>query len=208
MVTATSAALCLSMVIAAPPEDFDVPRVAIRPLAIVGLGYILSYWGGAETALRRKMALLNELSLFANPRFGVDWTIELILRRLLGFWKASYCLILLVHENDLDLYLVSSDDPQRCQKVPVRSQSEVPFIDMADASSLVFNDGARRWARTTYQSYDPRTRTYRSPTPGSRRSISRVSERTFICERTSSLPRAVPGKDRGELRPAGRIRYQ
>ena len=158
MVTATSAALFLSMYIAAPPEDF-VPRVAIRPLAIVGLGYILSYWGGAEMALRRKMALLNELSLFTNPRFGVDWTIELILRRLLGFWKASYCLILLVHENDLDLYLVSSDDPQRCQKVPVRSQSEVPFIDMADASSLVFNDGARRWARTSYQSYDPRTRT-------------------------------------------------
>ena len=28
------------------------PRVAIRPLAIVGLGYILSYWGGAEIALR------------------------------------------------------------------------------------------------------------------------------------------------------------
>ena len=168
MVTATSAALCLTMFIAAPPEDSDLARVAIRPLAIVGLGYILSYWGGAETALRRKMALLNELSLFTNPRFGVDWTIELILRRLLGFWKASYCLILLVHENDLDLYLVSSDDPQRCQKVPVRSQSEVPFIDMADASSLVFNDGPRRWARATYQSYDPRTRTIapRSLAPG------------------------------------------
>ena len=105
---------------------------------IVGLGYILSYWGGAETALKRKMALLNELSLVANPRFGVDWTIELILRRLLGFWDASYCLILLVHETGLELYLVSSDDPKRCQKVPVRSQSDVPFIDMSDCVRRLF----------------------------------------------------------------------
>jgi len=158
LVTGASGAICVAMAVLLPTENFDMPRFAMRPLAIVGLGYILSYWGGAETALRRKMALLNELSLVANPRFGVDWTIELILRRLLSFWRASYCLILLVHDDELDLYLVSSDDPQRCQKVPVRSQSEVPFIDMSDYSSLVYNDQPRRWARRkSFQSYDPRT---------------------------------------------------
>jgi len=140
------------------PPDFDMPRFAMRPLTIIGLGYILSYWGGAETALKRKMALLNELSLVANPRFGVDWTIELILRRLLSFWGASYCLILLAHEDEQDLYLVSSDEPQRFQKVPLRSQSDVPFIDMADSSALVYSDLPRPWAgRKFYRSYDPRT---------------------------------------------------
>ena len=166
MVTAVSAALCVAMIILAPPEVLhDLPRFAMRPLTIVGLGYILSYWGGAEIALRRRMALLNELSLVANPRFGVDWTIEVILRRLLGFWDASYSLILLVHEKDLALYLVSNDDPQRCQKVPVKSQAEVPFIDMADPSALVYNDRVGRWTgRKTYRSYDPRTRAV-SPRP-------------------------------------------
>jgi hypothetical protein len=104
-VTAVSASVCLAMLVLAPPEGHaDTARFAMRPLTVVGLGYILSYWGGAEIALRRKMALLNELSLVANPRFGVDWTIELILRRLLGFWNASYCLILLTHDKDLSLY--------------------------------------------------------------------------------------------------------
>jgi signal transduction histidine kinase len=159
LVTVASAALCLAMSLVVPPENVDMPRFAMRPLTIVGLGYILSYWGGAEAALRKRMALLNDLSLVANPRFGVDWTIELILRRLLGFWDASYCLIVLVHEQDLDLYLVSSDDPKRCQKVPVRSQSEVPFIDMSDSSALVYNDQPRRWTRRkSYLSYDTRTR--------------------------------------------------
>ena len=114
---------------------------------IVGLGYILSYWGGAEIALRRRMALLNELSLFANPAVWSGLDDRTDTARLLGFWKrriASFCWLT---TTDLDLYLVSSDDPQRCQKVPVKSQADVPFIDMADASSLVYNDRPRRWAR-------------------------------------------------------------
>src|SRR4029450_9748150 len=95
MVTSVSAALCVLMLVLAPPEGpIDMARVGMGPLTIVGLGYILSYWGGAEIALRRKMALLNELSLVANPRFGVDWTIELILRPLPGVWDASCCLML------------------------------------------------------------------------------------------------------------------
>ena len=169
LVTAASAALCLAMSLVVPPDTVDMPRFAMRPLTIVGLGYILSYWGGAETALRRRMALLNELSLVANPRFGVDWTIELILRKLLGFWKASYCLILLVHDKELDLYLVSSDDPKGCQKVPIRSQEDVPFIDMSDSSALVYKDRPRRWAgRKSYLSYDARSRAVvsRSLAPG------------------------------------------
>ena len=166
MVTAVSAGLSVLMVVLVPPDTaFDLPRLVMRPLTIVGMWYILSYWGGAEITLRRKMALLNELSLVANPRFGVDWTIEVILRRLLGFWDASYSLILLTHEKDLALYLVSNDDPQRCQKVPVNSQAEVPFIDLSDASALVYSDRLGRWtSRKSYRSYDSRTRTV-SPRP-------------------------------------------
>ena len=182
-VTSVSAALSLMMIVVTPPEVFyDMPRFAMRPLTIVGLGYILSYWGGAEIALRRKMALLNELSLVANPRFGVDWTIEVILRRLLGFWDASYCLILLVHDKDLALYLVSNDDPQRCQKVPVKSQSEVPFIDVADASALVYNDRLTKWAgRKSYRSYDPRTRAVSPrPLPPGEALAEFLSSRSFV----------------------------
>jgi signal transduction histidine kinase len=183
MVTSVSAALCLFMLVLAPPEGHaDTARFAMRPLTIVGLGYILSYWGGAEIALRRKMALLNELSLVANPRFGVDWTIELILRRLLGFWDASYCLILLTHDKDLALHLVSSDDPQKCQKVPVKSQADVPFIDMADPSALVYTDRARGWAsRKSYRSYDARTRTVLPlPLPPGEALAEFLSARSFV----------------------------
>jgi len=183
VVTSVSAVLCMLMLVVDSPEGpVDMARVAMRPLTIVGLGYILSYWGGAEIALRRKMALLNELSLVANPRFGVDWTIELILRRLLGFWNASYCLILLTHDTDFSLYLVSSDDPQRCQKVPVKSQSDVPFIDIADSSALVYTDQSRDWtSRKSYRSYDPRTRAVLTrPLPPGEALAEFLSARSFV----------------------------
>lgn len=159
VVTAISAGLCVGVSILVPPAgDFDMTLLTLRPFTLLALGYILSYWGGAEIALKKKMTLLNELSTVANPRFGVDWTIELILRRLLQFWDASYCLLLLGHDKDIELYLVSSEDPNRCQKVPVQSQSDVPFIAVSDASALVYNDRRLRWTgRKSFRSYDLKT---------------------------------------------------
>jgi signal transduction histidine kinase len=158
VVTIASAALSVLVSYLAPTAgDVDVTRFAMRPLAIVGLGYILAYWGGAEIALKRKMLLLNELS-FSNPRFGVDWTIELILRRLLRFWNASHCVILLTRESEVDLYIVGAKDPNRLQKLPVRSPSDFPYIDMSDSAALVYNDRHVSWRGTkSFRSYDTRT---------------------------------------------------
>jgi signal transduction histidine kinase len=159
LVTVISCFLCITVgLIATPPGPFDQTRFVMRPLAVLGLGYILSYWGGAELALKRKLILLKELSLAANPRFGVDWTIELILRRLMHFWDASYCLILLAHDTGLQLYLVSSDEPNRCQNVRVKGQSDIPFIDIADSAAVVYNDRPRLWSGgPAYSSYDAGT---------------------------------------------------
>jgi signal transduction histidine kinase len=183
VVTIVSAALSIAVgVLFVPPGPFDQTRFVIRPLAIFGLGYILAFWGGAELALKRKLILLKELSLAANPRFGVDWTIELIQRRLLSFWNASYCLILLAHDTGLRLYLVSSDDPSGCQKVHVQGQSDIPFIDVSDAAAVVYSDRQRLWpGRPAYRSYDPRTNaTALRPLPAGEALAEFLSARSFV----------------------------
>jgi signal transduction histidine kinase len=158
VVTAVSAALCVLVGQFVPVGEFDVARFAMRPLSIVGLGYILAYWGGAEIALKRRMALLNELSLVANPRFGVEWTIQLILQRLLVFWKASQCVILLTRDSDVDIYAVAGSDPNRFQKLPIKAQTNFPYIDLSDSTALVYNDRHVSWRRRkSFQSYDPRS---------------------------------------------------
>ena len=161
---------------------FDQTRFVMRPLAIIGLGYILAYWGGAELALKRKLVLLKELSVAANPRFGVDWTIDSILRRLLKFWDASYCLILLAHDTGLQLYLVSSADPNQCQRVLVQGQSEIPFIDVSDSAAAVYSDRQRIWpGGPAYKSYDPRTNaTALRPLPAGEAVAEFLSARSFV----------------------------
>jgi signal transduction histidine kinase len=182
-VTAAAAVLCIGIGLqAADSAEFDTTRFAMRPFAILALGYILAYWGGAEFALTRKMTLLNELSVVANPRFGVDWTIELILRRLLNFWQASYCLILLLRDSGLELYLVSSEDPNSYHRVPVESQADVPFIDVSDACALVYNDRIRPWAgRKSYRGYDSRTGAVAArPLPPGEALAEFLSARSFV----------------------------
>jgi hypothetical protein len=66
-------------------------RLGLRTVYMVALGYILAYWGGAEATLRNRLTFLKELSLVANPRFGVDRTIQQMLHRLLYFYHADYC---------------------------------------------------------------------------------------------------------------------
>ena len=96
LVTAASSILCVSVGLIAPTSsDFELNRFLLRPLAIIALGYTLAYWGGTELALKKKLILLKELSKVANPRFGVDRTIEQMLRRLLDFYNADHCVLLL-----------------------------------------------------------------------------------------------------------------
>ena len=197
LVTIVSGALCILVSQLVPTSgEFDVTRFAMRPLAIVGLGYILAYWGGAEIALKRKMTLLNELSLVANPRFGVDWTIELILRRLLGFWNASHCVILLTRDSDLDLYIVAAKDPNRFQKLPVQNAGDFPYIDMADSAALVYTDRHVSWrSRKSFQSYDPRTGVVAPrPLPGALELSDFLGARSFL-----SVPLVYRERFRGRI---------
>jgi len=183
LIAVVSASLSVGVgFLAAPPGSFDQTRFVMRPLAIVGLGYILAFWGGAELVLKRKLILLKELSLAANPRFGVDWTIELILRRLLRFWDASYCLILLAHDTGLQLYLVSRDDSNQCQRVLVQGQADIPFIDVSDSAAVVYSDRPRIWrGPPAYRSYDPRTNTTESrPLPAGEALAEFLSARSFV----------------------------
>ena len=60
---------------ASPEPAFELNRFLLRPIALLGLGYMIAYWGGREIAFKRRLALLKDLTTLANPRFGVDATL-------------------------------------------------------------------------------------------------------------------------------------
>jgi len=56
---------------------------------------MIACWGGAETMFRRRLALLKDVSVLANPRFGVDRTFGALLERLRAFYGADLCLLVM-----------------------------------------------------------------------------------------------------------------
>src|SRR5262245_5823 len=81
----------------APAEpEFELNGLLLRPTSVLMLGYMIACWGGAETMFRRRLALLKDVSLLANPRFGVDRTFGALMERLRAFYEADMCLLVMV----------------------------------------------------------------------------------------------------------------
>ena len=79
-----------------PPEpEFELNRYLIRTIYLFALGWMIAYWGGREITLKRRLTILQEISSQWNPRLGVDRTIALNLERLLDFFSAAECIIVL-----------------------------------------------------------------------------------------------------------------
>src|SRR5262249_59252291 len=80
----------------APEEpEFELNSFLLRPTSLLVLGYMIACWGGAETMLRRRLALLKDVSVLANPRFGVDRTFGALMERLRAFYAADMCLLVM-----------------------------------------------------------------------------------------------------------------
>jgi signal transduction histidine kinase len=78
--------------VTAPAEPaFELNRFLLRPLALLGLGYLTAYWGGYLTTLMRRLTLLKDVSTLANPRFGVEHTLGMLLAQLRAFYDAEAC---------------------------------------------------------------------------------------------------------------------
>jgi signal transduction histidine kinase len=83
----------------APEEpEFERNSFLLRPTSLFVLGYMIACWGGAETMFRRRLALLKDVSLQANPRFGVDRTFGVLMERLRGFYEADMCMLVMAEQ--------------------------------------------------------------------------------------------------------------
>jgi signal transduction histidine kinase len=81
----------------APEEpEFERSSFLLRPTLLLVLGYMIACWGEAEATFRRRLGLLKDVSVLANPRFGVDRTFGALLERLRTFYKAERCMLIMI----------------------------------------------------------------------------------------------------------------
>lgn len=72
----------------------DGSDTVIRSASLFLLGYLVAYWGGQEIALRERLSLLRELSTLADPRAQPERVMDRMLGRLIDFFEASSCVLI------------------------------------------------------------------------------------------------------------------
>jgi signal transduction histidine kinase len=80
-------------------SDFPLNRLLLRPIELLILGYMISRWGGFKISLRNRLQLLKEATIFSNPRFGIDRTINAILESLRAFYDADACFLVILGKS-------------------------------------------------------------------------------------------------------------
>ncbi len=151
-VTAVSVLLFTIIGFATTPHDMELElnRYLLRPLYLGVLGYMISFWGGAEITFKRRLALLKEVNTLSNPRFGVDQTVGSILERVREFYGADMCVLVTV-EGDPPAYVMRRADrrhPERAsQAQPVPDEMRSPMLTLPPDDAVIFSHDPGWWRR-------------------------------------------------------------
>jgi signal transduction histidine kinase len=95
--TLASAAIYTIIGLFNAPADkpIDMNLLLLAPIGLLIFGYIIARWGGYHTELKNRLKLLKDVTVFSNPRFGIDRTIKAILESVRAFYDAEACLLVI-----------------------------------------------------------------------------------------------------------------
>lgn len=93
---ASAAIYTIAGVLNAPSDQpLDMNLLLLAPIGLLIFGYIIARWGGYHNELKNRLKLLKDVTIFSNPRFGIDRTIKQILESIRAFYDAEACLLVI-----------------------------------------------------------------------------------------------------------------
>jgi signal transduction histidine kinase len=116
--------------IAAPSRGTGPVRLSVALALLFALGALIGYGSRRELALKRRLTILQEIGSQWNPRLGVDRTICVNLERMLDFFNASECILVLGRPTNPPQFFTFTAS---CRKSPRSS----PPNEMAEGSASV-----------------------------------------------------------------------
>ena len=148
-VTIASASLftIVSLTTAPLTPHFELNRFLIRPIDLAVLGYMISYWGGFQVKLSRRLALLKDVSRLSNPRFGLDRTIGSILEQLRAFYDADACVFVSIdpRKNEFVLRRADRRDPEAgARSEVIDPQLANQLVQLLGEQTVVHSDATGR----------------------------------------------------------------
>jgi hypothetical protein len=164
-ITVVSAVLfsVVGFVMSPPEPNFELNRLLLRPTMMLVLGYMMAYWGGFEITLKRRLALLKDISTFSNPRFGVDRTLGALLEQLRAFYDADTCLLVMADSGagGHSVRRVDRRDPEAAVRAePISERLAHLLLELPATQAAVSCHAPRLWAwwrqEASVRAYDRR----------------------------------------------------
>jgi signal transduction histidine kinase len=137
----------VSLATASLTPQFELNRFLLRPIDLAVLGYMISYWGGFQVKLSRRLALLKAVSSLSNPRFGLDRTIGSILEQLRAFYDADGCVFVSIdpHTNAFHLRRADRRDPEAgARSQVIDPQLANQLVQLLGEQTVAHSDATRR----------------------------------------------------------------
>lgn len=151
---------------------FELNGFLLRPTSLLVLGYMMAYWGGYEVTLKRRLALLKDVSTLANPRFGVDHTLGTLLEQLRAFYDADTCLLIMADPlmEGHSLRRADRRDPTaalRCE--PVAGKLAQLLLELPATQAVIVRGASRLWTswrpQAGVRAYDVGTEEWKAVPP-------------------------------------------
>ncbi len=149
-----------------PGAKFGFDQTLVRPIYLLTLGYMISYWGGHEITQRLRMKMLQEVNNQSNPRFGYDHAIRVNLERILNFFEASDCILVLRrpsipptymsynisyqrHEDDTQdaAAKADSDSQEFINPNAINEETAKVLLDLPDTFSYCYDQSPSWWKK-------------------------------------------------------------
>jgi signal transduction histidine kinase len=148
-VTLVSTVLFTSVGFAMAPEApyFELNRFLLRAVSLLIMGYMMACWGGSEITLRRRLALLKDVSTLSNPRFGVDRTLRMLLEQLCAFYRADTGVLILTDPatGKPSLHRAQRPKADRAARAATTSEDLADFVLRLPGSQAVLCRRAFLW---------------------------------------------------------------
>ncbi len=144
------------------PNDrpLDLNPVLLAPIGLLIFGYIISRWGGYHTELKNRLRLLKEVTVFSNPRFGIDRTIKAILESMRGFYDAETCLLVIPGKSSAESYqmyrVARGIQPSRSAPPEIGHEAAAQFLSPSLDYAVIYRKNGSSHTRL----FDVKTRVF------------------------------------------------
>jgi signal transduction histidine kinase len=152
--TLASAAIYTLVGVLTAPKDrpLDLDKILLAPIGLLIFGYIIARWGGYHTELKNRLKLLKEVTVFSNPRFGIDRTIKAILESIRAFYEAETCVLVVPGKpGDADSYqmyrVARGIHPSRSAPPEIGHEAAAQFLSPSLDFAVIYKKNGSAYTR-------------------------------------------------------------